>query len=61
MEQLKKMMGTEMDDHLGYEKSECSDGNDYRNGYKRKMIDSSYRTMEMVFNMVVNLRLSLRL
>ena len=25
-----------MDDHLGYEKSQRSDNDDYRNGYKRK-------------------------
>ena len=26
-----------MDDHLGYEKSERSDNDDYRNGYKRNI------------------------
>ena len=30
------MMQFEMDDHLGYEKSERSDNDDYRNGHKRK-------------------------
>ena len=29
-------MEAEMDDHLGYEKSERSDNDDYRNGYKHK-------------------------
>ena len=27
-----------MDDHLGYEKSERSDNDDYRHGYKRKQV-----------------------
>ena len=30
---IKEMMEAEMDDHLGYEKSERSDSDDYRNGY----------------------------
>ncbi|MDD7059986.1 transposase, partial [Porcincola intestinalis] len=29
---LKEMLEAEMDDHLGYEKSERSDSDDYRNG-----------------------------
>ncbi|SHL18457.1 transposase, partial [Anaerotignum lactatifermentans] len=33
---IKEMMEAEMEDHLGYEKSERSDNDDYRNGYKRK-------------------------
>ena len=35
---IKEMMEAEMDDHLGYEKSERSDNDDYRNGYKRKQV-----------------------
>lgn len=35
-------MEAEMDEHLGYEKSERSDNEDYRNGYKRKQVKSSY-------------------
>ena len=31
---IKEMMKAEMDNHLGYEKSERSDSDDYRNGYK---------------------------
>ena len=31
---IKEMMEAEMDDRLGYEKSERSDNDDYRNGYK---------------------------
>ena len=36
-----------MDDHLGYSKSERSDSDDYRNGYKTKQINSSYGSMEI--------------
>ena len=39
---IKEMMEVEMDDHLGYEKSERSDSDDYRNGYKSKRVTSSY-------------------
>ena len=35
------------DDHLGYEKSERSDNDDYRNGYKRKQVNSRYGSMEI--------------
>ncbi len=41
------MMEAEMDDHLGYEKSERLDNDDYRNGYKRKRVNSSYGAMEI--------------
>ena len=44
---IKEMMEAEMDDHLRYEKSERSDSEDYRNGYKSKRINSSYGTMEI--------------
>ena len=44
---IKEMVEAEMDDHLGYEKSERSDNEDYRNGYKRKRVNSSYGTMEI--------------
>ena len=36
-ETIKEMMEAEMDDHLGYEKSERLDNDDYRNGYKRNI------------------------
>ena len=35
------MMKAEMEESLGYEKSERSDNDDYRNGYKSKTIKSS--------------------
>lgn len=44
---IKEMMEAEMDDHLGYEKSQRSDNDDYRNGYKRKRVNSSYGSMEI--------------
>jgi len=44
---IKEMMETEMDDHLGYEKSERSDSDDYRNGYKSKQVNTSYGSMEI--------------
>ena len=44
---IKEMMETEMDEHLGYGKSERSDNDDYRNGYKSKRINSSYGSMDI--------------
>ena len=44
---IKEMMEAEMDDHLGYSKSERSDSDDYRNGYKSKRVNSSYGSMEI--------------
>lgn len=44
---IKGMMEAEMDNHLGYSKSERSDSDDYRNGYKSKKITSRYGDMEI--------------
>ena len=33
--------------HLGYGKSERSDSDDYRNGYKPKRVNSSFGSMEI--------------
>ena len=44
---IKEMMEAEMDNHLGYEKSQHSDSDDYRNGYKTKRVNSSYGAMEI--------------
>lgn len=44
---IREMMEAEMDEHLGYGKSERSDSDDYRNGYKRKRVNSSYGSMEL--------------
>ena len=38
---IKEMMEAEMDDYLSYQKSERSDSDDYRNGYKSKRVNSS--------------------
>lgn len=42
---VREMMEAEMDGHLGYQKSERSNSDDYRNGYKSKRINSSYGSM----------------
>lgn len=43
---IKEMMEAEMDNHLGYSKSErteqLEENRDYRNGYKTKQVNSSY-------------------
>lgn len=44
---IKEMMEAEMDSHLGYEKSQRFDSDDYRNGYKHKQINSSFGSMEI--------------
>lgn len=44
---IKKMMEVEMNDHLGYVKSECSNSDDYHNGYKRRQINIRYDSMEI--------------
>ena len=41
------MMEAEMDNHLGYVKSERSDSDDYRNSYKTKRVNSSCGSMEI--------------
>ena len=44
---IKEMMEAEMINHLGYGKSERSDSDDYRNGYKTKRVNSSCGSMEI--------------
>lgn len=44
---IKEMMEAEMDEHLGYGRSERSDNEDSRNGYKSKRVNSSYGSMEI--------------
>ncbi len=44
---IKEMMETEMDEHLGYSKSERSDNTDYRNGYKTKTISGNFGEVEI--------------
>ena len=43
----RKMMEVEIDIHLGYEKAERSDCDDYRNGYKSKTVKSRFEKMEI--------------
>ena len=44
---IKELMEVEMDTHLGYQKSERSDGDNYRNGYKTKRVNTNYGSMEI--------------
>ncbi len=44
---IKEKMEAEMDEHLGYQKSERSDNEDYRNDYKSKQLRTSYGTMNI--------------
>ena len=44
---IKEMMEAEMNQHLGYEKSERSNNGNYRNGYKHKRVNSSYGSMDI--------------
>ena len=44
---IKEMMEAEMDNHLGYAKSERSDSDDSRNGYKTKRVNSSYGSFDV--------------
>ena len=44
---IKEMMETEMDEHLGYSKSERSDSENARNGYKTKSLNSSYGSFQI--------------
>ncbi len=44
---IKEIMEAEMDDHLGYQKSERYDSDDYRNGYKTKRINSSFGSLDI--------------
>lgn len=44
---IKEMMEAEMDEHLGYEKTERFVSDDYRNGYKSKRVNSSYGSMDI--------------
>ena len=44
---IKEMMEAEMNEHLGYGRSERSDNEDCRNGYKNKRVNSRYESMEI--------------
>lgn len=57
---IKEMMESKMDEHLGYSKSERSDSDDYRNGYKPKKVNSSYGSMEIQVPQIHSLPLNLK-
>lgn len=44
---MKERMEVEMKEHRGCGKLECSDTDDYHNGYKAKRINSSYGSMDI--------------
>lgn len=44
---IKEMMEAEMEEHLGYGRSERSENEDSRNGYKTKKVTTSYGSMEI--------------
>ncbi len=44
---IKEMMEAEMDDHLSYSKSEPSESENARNGYKSKQVNSSYGSFQI--------------
>ena len=44
---IKGMMEAEMDEHLGYGRSERSNNDDSRNGYKSKKVTTNYGSMEI--------------
>lgn len=44
---IKEMMESEMNEHLGYSKSERSDSDNARNGYKSKTLNSSFGNFQI--------------
>ena len=56
----KEMMEAEMDDHLGYDKSERNgdddEDRDYRNGYKPKRINLSLEAWTLLIRLCRRLR-----
>jgi len=55
---IKEMMETKMDEHLGYSKSERSDSENARNGYKTKSVNSSYGSFRLMSRRIANLPFS---
>lgn len=58
---IKEMMEAEMDDHLGYEKSQRSDSDDYRNGYKPNVSTATMALWRLRCHRIADPLLSLRL
>ena len=48
---IKEMMEAEIDEHLGYEKSERYNSDDYRNGYKRLWRSKFLKTENQPLNL----------
>ena len=57
---IKEMMETEMDDHLGYEKSQCSDSDDHRNGKKTNVSTAAMVPWRLKCRKIADLLLILR-
>ncbi len=55
---IKEMMEAEMDEHLGYSKSERSDNDDYRNGYKSNELTAVMVPWRLTFSKTVSQHLS---
>ena len=45
---IKSMMESEMTEHLGYEKSERSDSDNYRNGTKKKLFAANTESLKLM-------------
>ena len=58
---IKEMMEAEMDDHLGYEKSERSDNDDYRNGISGNRSTAGMVRWKSKCHRIANQRLNHRL
>ena len=58
---IKDLMEAEMEQHLGYQKSERSDSDDYRNGYKKKTVNTSMGSLDLMYLRTVNQLLNRRL
>lgn len=52
---IKEMMEAEMDEHLGYGKSERSDSDDYRNGISEKESTAVMEPWRLMFRKIVSL------
>ena len=60
---IKEMMEAEMNEHLGYCKSERSENDDYRNVYKTKQVNSSYgmkRFVKCFFELLTQILVKVR-
>ena len=49
---IKEMMEVQMNNHLGYEKAQRSDSDDYRNGYKQKNLTTVTVPWKLIFHRI---------